>query len=80
MKEPQIVRIDWMDVISIDAGLLNENDLKDIKPEEASIVGFLVKETDECYYLAKEYWKTGQFKYLHVIPKTSNIISKEVLK
>jgi len=69
---PETVQIDWLDAMSLDTSLIEREDLKDIKPIVASIVGFLVKETDEAYYLAKEFWwSTGQFKYLHVIPKCS---------
>lgn len=66
-----IVMIEWIDVQSSDMGLFEIKDLRDIRPVKAYIVGFLIKETDDNYYLVKERWESNQFKYLHVIPKVS---------
>ena len=77
----KIVQIEWMDVMSLEqCGLMEVEDLDHVHPCTAKIVGFLVKEDDKCYYLAKEMWATGQFKYLHVIPKDTAIIKVKELK
>ena len=70
----KIIMIEWMDVMSVDLGLFTIEDLESIKPAHAFIVGFLVKETTEAYYIAKERWETEQYKYLHVVPKDTTII------
>lgn len=75
-----IVMIEWMDVMSYAGGLMEESDLADIKPSKAWIVGFLVKEDADNFYVAKEFWEDGQFKYLHVIPKKTAIISVKKLQ
>ena len=72
--KPDIVCIEWLDVMSLDSGLLEKSDLEDLEPCHATICGFLVHETDNCYYIAKEWWETGQFKYVHLIPKNTAII------
>ncbi len=54
MNEYLMVKIDWYDVASIEVGLANESDLEDIVPPMASIIGWLVKETDNAYFVAKE--------------------------
>ena len=66
-----IVMIEWIDVQSNDLGLFEIKDLRSIRPVKAYIVGFLVKETANSYYIVKERWESNQFKYLHVIPKVS---------
>lgn len=76
---PTIVLIEWMDVMTFDSPLMDVQDLEEIKPAKASIVGFLVHETDDAYYIAKEYWETDQFKYVHIIPKNTAIISMKEL-
>ena len=79
LKLPKRVMIEWLDVMSMDSGLLDVKDLNEIRPAHAFIVGFLVGETKDSYYVAKEYWETGQFKYLHVIPKNTAIVSVKEL-
>lgn len=79
-KKMDIVQIDWWDVASFESGLLVLDDIEDLKPCKASIVGFLVKETKDCWFLAKELWENGQFKYLHVIPKGTAIDKIRYLK
>lgn len=65
-----IVLIEWTDVASIDLGLFTEKDIIDgLELPKVIIVGILVKEDDESYYIAKEMWDTAQFKYLHLMPK-----------
>jgi len=73
--EPKMVLIEWIDVMSLDAGLLELDDIVDIEPCHAFIIGFLVYESSSCYFVAKECWyDTKQFKYIHVIPKNTAII------
>lgn len=65
-----IVLIEWTDVASVDLGLFTEKDIVDgLELPKVIIVGILVKEDDESYYIAKEMWNTAQFKYLHLMPK-----------
>ena len=76
----KMIKIDWFDVASFDiTGLGEVEDLEGIKPPKASIIGFLVKETDEAYFVAKEVWETGQFKYVHIVPKATAIDKVEYL-
>jgi hypothetical protein len=75
-----LIKVDWFDVMSMDTALVYPDDLNNVNPCMASIVGFLVKETKEAYFLAKEVWVTGQAKYIHVIPKKTAIIKITKLK
>jgi len=69
-KNKDIVMIDWTDVASIDLGLFSDDDIKKgLQNPKVIIVGILVKEDDENYYIAKEMWDTFQYKYLHLVPK-----------
>ena len=66
-----IVKIEWIDAQVCDVGLISIDEIEFL-PCVAEIVGFMVKETDDNYYLAQELWKeTNQCKYIHVIPKRS---------
>lgn len=76
---PKLVLITWIDVQALESGLLTKDDIVDLKPATAWLAGFLVRETGENYYVAKELWETRQFKYLHVIPKRS-VIGIKVFK
>jgi len=81
MVEPRVVRIDWIDVQSIDIGLQHVDDLKEVKPLHASIIGWLVYEDKDNYFVAKEYWKDyDMFKYVHVIPKKTCILKITTLE
>lgn len=73
----KVVKIKWMDVMNLDTALITKEDLinEGIKPCPAEIVGFLVHEDKENYFIAKELWETGQFKYVHIIPKKTAILS-----
>lgn len=71
---PKMVLIEWLDVMSADFGLFEKKDCLDIKPAHAFIIGFLVHENKDAYFIAKEYWETKQFKYLHVVPKATAIV------
>jgi len=75
----RIVKITWLDVASVDVGLFLPGEI-DITPPKAEIVGFLVEETKDAYCIAKEHWETGQFKYLHIIPKKTAILKVEEVK
>ncbi len=75
-----IVMIEWMDVMSYGGGLMDQDDLRAVKSSRAWIVGFLVKEDAENFYVAKELWESSQFKYLHVIPKKTAILSVQKLQ
>jgi len=73
----RIVLLEWVDVQSLDTGLIYPEDLQD-NPVKCKIVGFLVKETAENYFLAKEIWENGMCKYIHIIPKKYVLNKKEV--
>ena len=74
----KIVLLEWIDAQSLDYGIVYPEDLQD-EPIKCRIIGFLVKETKDNYFLAKEVWETGQCKYIHIIPK-KYVIKKRVLK
>lgn len=83
MKEKfKMIKIEWMDVMSLDTALITKEDLivEKVKPAAATIIGFLVHENDEAYFIAKELWESGQFKYIHVIPKKTAIIKVTLLQ
>lgn len=68
-----------IDIQSVDFSLMDLDDLKEVKPARMKIIGFLVKKDDKNYYLAKEVWETGQFKYVHIVPK-AYVIKQRHLK
>jgi len=68
-----------IDIQSIEFGLMCLEDLKEVRPARMKIIGYLVKKDDQNYYLAKEVWETGQFKYVHIIPK-AYVIKERYLK
>ena len=66
----KIVKIDWIDPQFLDVGGLSYvEELEGVECKMCSIVGHLVKETDTTYFVAKELWENGAFKYIHMIPK-----------
>jgi len=68
--EKEIIKITWIDPQFLEMmGLSYEEDLEDLKLQKCSIVGHLIKETDDIYFIAKEMWENGAFKYIHMIPK-----------
>ncbi|MBR9701797.1 hypothetical protein GOV13_02655 [Candidatus Pacearchaeota archaeon] len=80
MKVPyERYEFELIDIQSVDFSLMELEDLKEIKPAKMKIIGFLVKKDEENYYLAKEVWETGQFKYVHIVPK-SYVIKERYLK
>ena len=72
---PKMLLIEWRDVMSADFGLFEKKDCMDIKPAHAFIIGFLVHESKDAYFVAKEFWETEQFKYLHVVPQDTAIVN-----
>ena len=80
MKFPKMILIEWRDVASADIGMFSADELDTEKIPHAFIIGFLVKESKQAYYVAKEYWDSNQFKYLHVVPKDTAIIKIVELK
>jgi len=79
-EEMKIVKIEWIDPQFLEmTGLSYSDDLDEIRPQSCCIVGHLVKETKDVYFVAKELWDNKAFKYVHIIPK--RIVEKmEVLK
>lgn len=76
MEKPKIVQIRWIDVQAIDIGLQTVEELKEIKPLIANLVGYLVLDDKENYYVAKEYWEDcDMFKYVHIVPKKTAILN-----
>jgi hypothetical protein len=68
MSERNMVRVDWIDVQSLDLGLCMPVDLP-TEPVGCSTIGFLVRENKSNFFLAKEVWDNGACKYVHIIPK-----------
>ena len=70
----QIVKITWIDAQSFDLSskLIRPDEIEDdFNGIRCSIVGFLMKENDNGYVIAKERWQSGECSYLHFIPKAS---------
>lgn len=66
----KIVNITWIDPQFLElSGLSYHDDLEGIGLVRCSLVGHLVKETPDIYFIAKELWANGAFKYVHMIPK-----------
>jgi len=66
----KIVKIEWYDAQFMNmGGLSSEEDLYDAKPVKCCIVGHLVHENKDAYFIAKELWENNTFKYVHIIPK-----------
>ena len=76
----KIVKITWIDPQFLEMrGLSYVEDLDGLSLQNCFIVGHLVKETKDTYFIAKELWDNGAFKYVHMIPK--KIVEKcEVLQ
>lgn len=78
MDTPPMVVIKWQDVYSVESSppfvYPDQLESEDLKPKTAYLIGFLVNETKDCYVVAKEWWETGQCKYLHVFPKKTAIL------
>jgi len=76
----EIVKVTWIDAQRLELGVIQEDELPNIKPIPCDIVGFLVHEDKERIIVAQERWeklgldleKSG-CKYVHVIPKVSII-------
>ena len=82
----KIVKVTWIDAQRLELGVIQEDELPDIKPIPCDIVGFLVHEDKERIIVAQEKWdklgldleKSG-VKYVHVIPKVSIIKITELM-
>ena len=72
----EIVKVTWIDAQRLELGVIQDNELPDIKPIPCDIIGFLVHEDKERIIVAQEKWAKlgndyGGVKYVHVIPKVS---------
>ena len=75
MKEmKEIVKVTWIDAQRLELGVIQREELPDLKPINCDIVGFKVHEDKECIVIAQEKWdELFGCKYVHVIPKVSII-------
>ncbi len=73
------IEFELIDIQSVDFSLMELEDLNKIVPAKMKIIGYLIKENTENFFLAKEVWETGQFKYVHIIPK-KYVVKKRYLK
>jgi len=70
----EIVKITWIDAQRLELGVIQKEELPDLKPISCNIVGFLVNEDKERIVIAQEKWdELWGCKYVHVIPKISII-------
>ena len=70
----EIVKVTWIDAQRLELGVIQMNELPDIKPIPCDIVGFKVHEDKERIVIAQEKWEDlDGCKYVHVIPKMSII-------
>lgn len=76
----EIVKVTWIDAQRLELGVIQDEELPDIKPIPCDIIGFKVHEDKERILIAQERWSklgtdltSGGCKYLHVIPKMSII-------
>ncbi len=70
----EIVKVTWIDAQRLELGIIQREELPDLKPIPCDIVGFLVHEDKERIVVAQEKWDEAMgCKYVHVIPKVSII-------
>ncbi len=70
----EIVKVTWIDAQRLELGIIQSEELPDLKPIECEIVGFKVHEDKERIVIAQEKWEElWGCKYVHVIPKVSII-------
>lgn len=68
----EIIKVTWIDAQRLELGVIQMNELPDIKPIPCEIIGFKVYENEKWITLAQEKWdKNMGCKYVHVIPKVS---------
>ncbi|KKN40567.1 hypothetical protein LCGC14_0732030 [marine sediment metagenome] len=68
----EIVKVTWIDAQRLELGVIQVEELPDIKPIPCDIIGFKVHEDKERIVIAQERWiELGGCKYVHVIPKCS---------
>ena len=70
----EIVKVTWIDAQRLELGVIQREELPDLKPINCDIVGFKVHEDKERIIIAQEKWdELAGCKYVHVIPKCSII-------
>ncbi len=70
----EIVKVTWIDAQRLELGVIQREELPDLKPINCDIVGFKVHEDKERIIIAQEKWdELAGCKYVHVIPKVSII-------
>lgn len=70
----EIVKVTWIDAQRLELGIIQNNEIPDLKPINCDIVGFKVHEDKERIIIAQEKWDDLMgCKYVHVIPKISII-------
>lgn len=76
-----IIEITWLDAQSLELSqpLVYKDDVQNLTGVKCSIVGYLLADNKDGYVLAKEKWETGQYKYIHFIPKKS-VLTKRIIK
>lgn len=66
----KIVKIDWIDSQTVEAGLMTIEEIKTLKPLPCTTVGFLLSENKECVIVCDECWIDKECaNYIHLIPK-----------
>ncbi len=76
-REAKVLLLQFYDVKLLDLPIVSPGNL----PEMSSlceIVGILVKENAEAYFLAAQLIDSGQCKWVHVVPKR-NVLMKRIL-
>lgn len=75
----EIVKVTWIDAQRLEVGVIQNEELPEIKPINCDIVGFKVHEDKDRIIIAQEKWdELAGCKYLHVIPKCSIIKIKKL--
>lgn len=70
----EIVKVTWIDAMRLELGVIQKEEIPDLKPINCDIVGFKVHEDKERIVIAQEKWdELFGCKYVHVIPKRSII-------
>jgi len=76
-KEARVLLLKFYDVKLLDSPLATPDNLPDAPPL-CEVVGFLVKENNEAYFLAAQQLDNKQCKWVHIVPKR-NVLNKRVL-
>lgn len=68
----EIVKVTWIDAQRLELGVMQMEEVPNLKPINCDIVGFKVHEDKESIVIAQEKWdELAGCKYVHVIPKVS---------